>query len=516
MAQALLHSAKTSLVLLKNRITTSKGDPCFELEVQLVNNKIALTPDLEEIQGCLNNGAFMVLKALQKLYDWDQDDVPEEKRKSFYNQVTSDFEIVRVVLLLNGSIQAAAVQSQAFLAAFEKNNWLWNDGMEESYAKFLEEEPTQIEYEEKFRFFTRVVEDLNTIPENTEAACVGLNIKKLKGQVAQLVNDWKLKSVSHFALPVFSNRITRLRVQTHTVSLFLPCLFRFLCVRWKHPSLSHTHSRTAHGPTRRALVPRVFLGPLFRYASKLHEAARFDMAELMDYIGAMDKKLNRPCKDLISLQYMMNNLREIREAESMHLVQMHKLVNIFTLLSRYLPEGVMTPEELDAQNVMETVYVKLSDHAEDCSQVVANMQGGFKRGLLKDVADFKVGLQTPLVSFLPCLPSWLGLVWPVFPSTHFARRALSLQGGHGALPRGLAGQGLPGERGALGGDRPPPPLPGGVQHSAPEAGAVHRGGDPLQTSGHGLSRARRVQQGAEPVRERLWALHRRYTHLWGP
>ena len=38
-------------------------------------------------------------------------------------------------------------------------------------------------------------------------------------------------------------------------------------------------------------------------------------------------------------------------------------------------------------------FRKLSDHGEVCSQDVANMQGGFKRGLLKDVAEFKVDLK---------------------------------------------------------------------------------------------------------------------------
>ena len=141
--QALLHSAKNSLVLLKKRMTELRGEPCFELNVQLVNQKIALTPNLEDIQGCVNNGAYMVLKSLRKIYDWGQDDVPDSdpKKRSFFTPVTSDFEIVRVVLLLNGSIQAAAAQSNAFLEAFEKHNWLWTQDIDEAYALFLEEEP---------------------------------------------------------------------------------------------------------------------------------------------------------------------------------------------------------------------------------------------------------------------------------------------------------------------------------------------------------------------------------------
>jgi dynein heavy chain len=140
--QALLHSAKNSLVLLKKRITEVGGEPCFELNVQLVNAKIALTPNLEDIQGCVNNGAFMVLKSLRKIFDWGQDSVTEDAQKrSFFTPVTSDFEIVRVVLLLNGSIQAAQAQSLEFLEAFEKHNWLWTHDVDDAYAVFLAGEP---------------------------------------------------------------------------------------------------------------------------------------------------------------------------------------------------------------------------------------------------------------------------------------------------------------------------------------------------------------------------------------
>jgi hypothetical protein len=72
-----------------------------------------------------------------------------------------------------------------------------------------------------------------------------------------------------------------------------------------------------------------------KFASKLHQAARAEMGELLDYIAAMEKKLNRPVRDLTSLQYMMDNLREVRDSESLHLVQIHRLEETFDMLARY-------------------------------------------------------------------------------------------------------------------------------------------------------------------------------------
>jgi dynein heavy chain len=177
--QALLHSAKNSLVLLKKRLTSSGSEPFFELNVQLVNAAIALTPNLEEIQGCVNDGATTVLKSLRRLYDWGQEGVADEAaKKSFFTPVTSDFEIVRVVLLLNGSIQAAAALSRDFLAAFERHNWLWVSDRDEAYAEFLKTEPQLADYEAKFAFFSSVSAELNTLPEATTAACISWYLGK--------------------------------------------------------------------------------------------------------------------------------------------------------------------------------------------------------------------------------------------------------------------------------------------------------------------------------------------------
>jgi len=39
-----------------------------------------------------------------------------------------------------------------------------------------------------------------------------------------------------------------------------------------------------------------------KFASKLHEAAGAEMRDFLEYIAAMEKKLNRPVRDLLSLQ----------------------------------------------------------------------------------------------------------------------------------------------------------------------------------------------------------------------
>ena len=89
----------------------------------------------------------------------------------------------------------------------------------------------------------------------------------------------------------------------------------------------------------------------------------------------------------------MENLKEIRDAECEHLVQIQRLKDTFTMLSYFLPEGYLSSEELDATNVFDITYRKLTDKAEDCSQDVASSQGGFKKQLLTDVRNFKTDMK---------------------------------------------------------------------------------------------------------------------------
>ena len=84
----------------------------------------------------------------------------------------------------------------------------------------------------------------------------------------------------------------------------------------------------------------------------------------------------------------MINMKEIRENETNHLRQIGRLKDTFSLLVKYLPEGAMSKEELDANNILDNTYKEMADKAEDCSQDVKNVQGAHKRQLIADSNDF--------------------------------------------------------------------------------------------------------------------------------
>lgn len=78
--------------------------PFFEVDVQLIGDSCTLKPTLEEVQSAINRAASHVLKSTKNVQNWNQKDQPEDQREPFYDWIAKDKEIVKVILLLTGSI----------------------------------------------------------------------------------------------------------------------------------------------------------------------------------------------------------------------------------------------------------------------------------------------------------------------------------------------------------------------------------------------------------------------------
>lgn len=121
MYQALLHATKMSLNKMKDRVCGRKKKtaamamftmddeknqkPFFEVEISLNNGKIRLSPEIEEIQEAIDKAALAMLKCSKDVFNWGQSHLEDSERESFYKMIARDKEIVKVILLLTGSIQ---------------------------------------------------------------------------------------------------------------------------------------------------------------------------------------------------------------------------------------------------------------------------------------------------------------------------------------------------------------------------------------------------------------------------
>jgi dynein heavy chain len=204
MYQALLQCSKNSMNAIKKRVGSRGGGgflfverPFFEVDVQLAVPSTRCSPNLDEVQTAINRSAKMVLKCTASLDDWGQRMTEPDKRRTFFDRVTKDIEIVKVVLLLTGSIQGTKNSVTSYLAAFSKYDWLWKDEKNLTYRKFMASNPTLPDYERELMKFVEVENDINRITTLHNIGALSLNTRNLKMSLQHEASQWKVHFSQH-------------------------------------------------------------------------------------------------------------------------------------------------------------------------------------------------------------------------------------------------------------------------------------------------------------------------------
>ncbi|GBG33121.1 Dynein heavy chain 5, axonemal [Hondaea fermentalgiana] len=339
---ALLKCTKNSLNMIKERVGNRGSGagggflfverPFFELFVNLQTPKVQITPDLEDVQSAINKSALAVLKCSKSLYDWDQDLVPEAERKTFFDEITCDLQIAVVCLLLTGSVQGLKQNVTKYLERFYEYQWLWSDDKDRAYSKFMATKPTLPEYEAKLMEFQEVDRQINEITSMHVIGAMSINTSTLKNNLRYEVQTWKL-----------------------TFSRFL------------------------------------------------HEQARGDMEDLYNYMKQTEQRLKRSenIKKLVhkessssnsdvlqELSSIMDVLREIRERESGIEQEISPVLDMYSMLERFVGSQGLGDQENDNKEVLRYRWECLVDYAERVTDELGELQESFKRKLLRDIKEF--------------------------------------------------------------------------------------------------------------------------------
>jgi dynein heavy chain len=344
MYQALLNCTKSSLNALKKRIARRskksmtqdlinpgeaqavKADehPFFNVDVQLSTPSVRLSPPLSDIQEAINVAAQAVLQSTKSLVDWGQQGESKENRVTFFHKIAQDIEIVRVCLLLTGSVQGAKNQVHAYLDTFKKYDWLWKTKKADAYQKFIEnfgEEGPGIDgYEAKLKEFVACEDEIDTIPVLYTIGALSLDTQNLKQQLKLECNEWKV---------TYSERLHKK-------------------AREKMDALSEYMKTTTTNLTRE-------VGP-----------------------GNLDA--------LRAVMDTLKEIRA-RES-SIDVEDIGPVIQMYDMLQYYLSEKFIKKEELDEKSVLRANWSKLSDVAEEVTDALTETSEDFRKDLLKNVREF--------------------------------------------------------------------------------------------------------------------------------
>ena len=227
--RALLSCTKGSMEKIKKRVCSRTGNgilfaerPFFEVDVQLSVPSVRLSPSLDDVQRAINRSAKAVIGCSKIVFDWGQQGLPEEDRRSLFPQIGCDLEIIKVVLLLTGALFGTRNQVNEHLQNFRKYDWLWKDDKELAYQKFIAKNPNIPSFEAELKKFMAIEVEIEAIPAIHVIGALALNTANLKLQLSKESRQWKVQysnKVHHQARDSMYALLEYIRVTTSKLSI---------------------------------------------------------------------------------------------------------------------------------------------------------------------------------------------------------------------------------------------------------------------------------------------------------
>jgi dynein heavy chain, axonemal len=333
--------------------------PFFEVDVQLAAGSVQLEPTLEAVQQVLNRGAKAVLESTKTLWLWGQGSTTEDKRVSYFDRITSDLEIVRVVLLLTGSVQSLRSQVREYLASFSRYDWLWRQDPEAAYAAFVSR-PEAASMET-----TGKVTQANSANDGDDLVVSGgVGDSSLGG-----ASSWK--ALDGPAVDEYEQELMRFRAIQAELGRF-PRVHNIGALSLRTGEIVEQLQKHSESWT-------------IKYSSNLHVRARKMMTELGDWMRKALKKLSGPVETLSALGEAMALLRAIRDREASIEADLGPIESLYSMLEAYLPDGFMDRDELDTKSMLRPTWKKLVVRADEVATEISATQMSFKKQLLQDV-----------------------------------------------------------------------------------------------------------------------------------
>ncbi|XP_052816057.1 dynein axonemal heavy chain 5-like isoform X6 [Mya arenaria] len=377
--EALIKVTKNTLESMRKRITSSsmvhyigesggfggeaKKDnrPFFKTFATLAIPNIVMTPGLDEVQQTVNKAAQMVVSVAKGISQWKKD-----RKRAMHERPHSGER--------DGHHDRR--QSIGSVAASEGSHG----------DRKMEREPTN------YTTFTTTMKNYyKNVSENKEVA-------KLVSLLSTSINSTK-KEVTN-ALEKFGDyHIIWQEDREESLEKFMK----------DNPKLSEFESKIKYYEEMERDInsePVCYdVGPIALFTEKLKFALnvetkawrmhygkacnnkyRNEMEEIFTFIDDLNKRLNRPVRDLDDIRFAMAGLKEIRESEIKIDMGITPIEESYTMLAKH--ELPVVKEETERCDTLRYSWEKLNVQANEVQSHLLEIQPNFKSGLITDVKEF--------------------------------------------------------------------------------------------------------------------------------
>ena len=206
MYHAILSCVRTSFSAIKKRVSVGGGGgglggfdhtPFFQTDVELnlsgsiSSGTVIMSPSLDDIQDSLNRTAVSIIRSTKKMVQWGADrSVPSPE--SFFEELASEKQLVKVILLLSGALFGAAQGARTYLDSFTKYSFLWKDNVQTIYAQFLKKNPTLEDFDDELEKYAGIETEIkDRIDDLYVIGVLALQNVNIKATLVDLTIMWK-------------------------------------------------------------------------------------------------------------------------------------------------------------------------------------------------------------------------------------------------------------------------------------------------------------------------------------
>ncbi|KAH8382819.1 hypothetical protein KR009_005420 [Drosophila setifemur] len=182
-----------------NRLFSDK--PMFEVNAVLLMSEIVLEPSVQELQNTIVTATKDCLSRLRIFTRWmtstclvcPQVEMGKQFKYNytFYEDILQIRSIVELVINIHDLAIRIANEARGFVAQFRKYFNLWAFEKNVICEKFVEKDVTLVEIDEKFTFYSTIVETLATMPKYQDIKCVRINLQPLLDSIAVHAKEWR-------------------------------------------------------------------------------------------------------------------------------------------------------------------------------------------------------------------------------------------------------------------------------------------------------------------------------------
>eukprot|EP00002_Diphylleia_rotans_P028875 TRINITY_DN5840_c0_g1_i3.p1 TRINITY_DN5840_c0_g1~~TRINITY_DN5840_c0_g1_i3.p1 ORF type:complete len:4482 (-),score=987.95 TRINITY_DN5840_c0_g1_i3:157-13602(-) len=195
---AILNCIRNSLNSIKRRLGSRQSTgffyvqrPFFDVDVELTIPQVSVNPSIDDVQATINAVSISILKSTKYLKLWGQPIAGSSHLDTFYDLIARDKAVVRMILLLTGSIEGLKKQVYDYLETFRQYNYLWKEDMHHAYSEFVQSNPTLEAFEGEMKKYLGVEQQIAQISPVHVIGALSLHTQSLKYSLKAEAASWK-------------------------------------------------------------------------------------------------------------------------------------------------------------------------------------------------------------------------------------------------------------------------------------------------------------------------------------